>query len=316
MLKEDILFPFSGLLAGIYVLCRNLNVTLLVLSVAVLAVGASLPDAISQAFTTVTTSSLLTRNTYSTENLGLTTQTATFTSVFLSLTDTVGGSGPYCWYDDFQLNIPAGTSAVTGIIGPPSAMIDFYIMNPVQYTVFQEAGCRGSAYAAIVEVHGLTSAYNLNWQNPSTGVYQVVVFDETPRQSFTVAVIVDVLSAEEQTSSAYYVITGEVTLSVPATYVTTVQASSLTSGPYSIPFTGLSREIIGGIIVAVLAVAGALYLAKSREKRKSQEETQLWGVQEGAKSEQETEGKQFCLNCGRQLPVNSKFCNHCGATQE
>jgi zinc-ribbon domain len=285
-------------------------VTGLILVVSVLALGASFPQVVSQALTTVTTSKLATENVYSTERMGVTTQTATVTSVFLSLTDSVGGQGPYCFFDNTGLDIPAGTVAITGTIGPASTWsiepakitpIDFYIMTYAQFNEFQGGSCRTS-YDAVVKVHNLMSTYSLNWKNPLPGVYEVVVFNEAVRTSFTVPIMIDIVGAHEQTSPAYFVVTGERTLSVPVTYVTTVQAGTLGLGSYSI------AGVVGVVVVVAFVVAIIAFghkLSRKHEAEPSEPEHVI-----------ATSDKQFCLECGAPLTLGSKYCNKCGAKQE
>jgi hypothetical protein len=70
-------------------------------------------------------------------------------------------------------------------------------------------------------------------------------------------------------------------------------------------FIGLLGAIVGskplGGVASVLAPTGS-HGSKVQAPAQTPPATQV--------------GIEFCLNCGQKIPVNSKFCNFCGATQQ
>jgi len=267
---EGILFSSS---ASFFVLSvKSLRIIVLVFAVTWLAMG-SLVD--GQAYTTITTTSLITKNVQSTENMGVTTQTSTVTSVFLNLTAIVTGIPPlYCYYGNAELQIQTGTLAVTGTIGPASIIkvppsltsIDFYIMTNAQFNKFRSARCLMS-YDGVVKVRGIMSTYVLNWDNPPVGVYEIVVYDELPKIDFTVPITINIQSTMEQTSTVYLLVTGEETLQAPVTYTTTIQAGPiLSSGSFPI------AEFVIVTILVLTAAAIIRYRVKLGSNRKAHEQ--------------------------------------------
>ena len=269
----------------------------------------------SQTFTTITnvltTSGIYSSNIYSTNTVGTTTETVTSTNTFLSTTDTiVAGNQHTCMFDYWNITVAPGTLAVTGIIGPPSSEIDFYIMTSNQYYYFNHSECGNTPYDAEVAVYDLTSTYTLNWKNPPAGSYYIVFSTEKWENNviYTPFVLLSTFN-QEQTSTMIEVETNQ----MPVTTTGTVTSLLVTQVSASIE-TGLSIEVIVAAVIAVLAIAGAVYLAKSRKK----EVTRVFDEQESkaVRTTKKDDGKQFCLNCGKVLPVGSKFCNKCGTAQE
>jgi len=267
---KGILFSSS---ASFFVLSvKSLRIIVLVLGVTLLATGSPV---VSQAYTTIMATSLVTKSVYSTENMGVTTQTSTVTNVFLNLTATATGIPPlYCYYGNAELEVQAGTLAVTGTIGPASIIkvpgsvtpIDFYIMTKAQFNTFRSAGCLMS-YDGILKVRSIMSTYVLNWDNPPVGVYEIVVYDELPKIDFTVPITINIQSTMEQTSTVYLLVTGEETLQAPVTYTTTIQAGPiLSSGSFPI------AEFAIVTILVLMAAAIIRYRVKLGSNRKAHEQ--------------------------------------------
>lgn len=309
---------------------KNFSITALILLAALMVVAGSFPTIASQAFTTVTTTNLVTINTYSTQTIGYTTQTTSSTSVIVDETDSVAGGAGHCWYDSFALNIQPGTVAVTGNIGPSSTThgINFYIMTNAQFNNFQGSSCiGGQAPEAMVE-QGIssTSAYTLNWKSPPPGSYNIVVFSNSPGgNGFTVPITIMVLNTQEETSPVYNVITGEETL--PVTQLTTASYSSvpsvLSQAQNWFNFNSLVAYLV--FLVAVGAVAIFMIWNHGRPSRRSRTTLLTDYVtskpaaprkaKTAAKTESSQQGKAFCVNCGKELPAEWKFCRHCGTKQ-
>jgi ribosomal protein L40E len=62
-------------------------------------------------------------------------------------------------------------------------------------------------------------------------------------------------------------------------------------------------EIALAVAVPVVVVGAAILHLRKRAKIPA------------AAKERPSRGVQFCINCGAELPPNSKFCNKCGSTQ-
>jgi hypothetical protein len=264
-----------------------------------------------------TTTGLYTSNVYSTYTVGTTTETAVSANTFVSTTDTIPKPPKSygCEFDWLNITISPGTSEVTGTIGPPSSKIDFFIMNQNQehdFKQYTECGEPIPYLSAEVAVYGLTSTYSLDWTNPPAGWYYFIFFNEALGLNTVTVVTPFVLVAtynELQTSTVYNVVTNQVTGSATQT-VTSLQVTQVAPGIGS----GLNSEIIAGIIIAVLVVIAALYFIKSRPKPEGG--ARVWEKQRATVTQRRTGDKAFCLECGKPLPVGSKFCNKCGAAQE
>jgi ribosomal protein L40E len=269
-------------------------------------------------------------NSYSTQAMGSATETIGMSSTDWIGTDTVGGSGPYCWYDDFPLGNLASGTVVTGTIGPPSTVIDLFLFTREQYSAIQDSGCGNIPYVAVAQVHGLDSAYTLNVVIPAADSYYLVVFCEHARTSFTVPVTLVVVANQEVTSPVYYVVTYEETQ--PMTYVTNLQVTQPSGsaiqtaqglGSYSI----FEIAVVGAILVFI--VAGLLYYlrkggeepTRNRKAKRPNEKPIATTLPITPRTRTVTEPKkvspekQFCLECGNELPLGSKFCNKCGSKQ-
>jgi hypothetical protein len=279
-------------------------ITALLILIIVLG-GASFPSALSQAFTTVTntltTTNVITSNAYSTNTIGTVTQTVLTMNTFVSTEDTIqkpaGSSG--CYYGWWNITVDPGTTEVTGTIGPPSSQIDFYIMNPQQYVLFSHESCDQGPYDAQVASYGLTSTYSLDWKNPAPGWY-AFVFSTTSigAAGFTITTPFTLVASfnQAETSTEYNVFTNQVTLQNTQT-LTSVQVSQV-SGLLSSPI-GPTTLVIA--VVVVVAVVAALFFVRSRQ---------------GKQTKTKIGGQTFCINCGKELPLGSKFCNKCGSSQE
>ena len=298
----------------------SVRLTPIVFILAMVLALASVPYAIGQTFTTMTnvftTTGLYTSNVYSTYTVGTTTETAVSANTFVSTADTISPApaGRFCVYDSWNITVSPGTTEVTGTIGPPSGEIDFLVMNDNQYNDFSHYGGCAGPWDAEVAVYSLTSTYSLDWKNPPAGWYYFIFFNEKTGPSSGTVVTPFVLVAtfnQVQTSTVYNVVTNQVAGSATQT-VTSLQ---VTQAPTGIGIgSGLNPEIVIGIIIVLLVVVVALYFVKSRPKPEGG--TRVSEEQRATVTQRRTDDKQFCLGCGKPLPVGSKFCNKCGAAQE
>ena len=280
--------------------------------VMILAVG-SVPYAIGQTLTTITnvwtTTGFYTSNVYSTNTVGTTTEMVVSENTFVSTTDTlVPAQGTHeCYFDHWNITVNPGTLEITGTIGPPSEKIDFFIMNQNQfYDFWHYGGCTSGPFSAEVAVYGLTSTYSLDWTNPPPGWYYFIFYSEAVGTNLVTVITPFVLVAtynQAQTSTVYNEVTNQMT-GTETQIVTSLQATQVASSIGS----GLNLGIIAGIVVVVVVLVAALYFVKSRPKSQ--------GGKQEATLRKKTDDESLCSNCGKPLPVGSKFCNKCGATQE
>jgi ribosomal protein L40E len=189
-------------------------------------------------------------------------------------------------------------------------------MNQNQYYDLKHYGsCEDvQSWAAEVAVYGLTSTYSLDWTNPPAGWYYFMFLSEAVGAYHATVYTPFVLVAtfnQVETSTVYNVVTNQVTGSATQT-VTSLQVTQVAPGIGV--GSGLNLEIVAGIIIVVLVVIAALYFVKSRPKPEGG--TRVSEEQRATVTQRRTDDKQFCLGCGKPLPVGSKFCNKCGAAQE
>lgn len=70
--------------------------------------------------------------------------------------------------------------------------------------------------------------------------------------------------------------------------------------------------LLVGLVIAVIVVALAGLFIYSKRGKKSKESK---GVKIDSTTKKAVSGKAFCINCGKELPADWKFCRHCGTKQ-
>jgi ribosomal protein L40E len=135
----------------------------------------------------------------------------------------------------------------------------------------------------------------------------MVVFDPTPGVSFRVPITILMTGPQQQMVPITSVLTGEET--VANTYVTYVQAPQ---GFGSL----LTIEVVAVGIVIVLVVIVLIYNEKRvRSQPPSTNSVTQKTEQVESKTAKVMPAKQFCMECGAELTMGSKFCNKCGTQQ-
>jgi ribosomal protein L40E len=86
-----------------------------------------------------------------------------------------------------------------------------------------------------------------------------------------------------------------------------------TIGPLALPFDPVYLAIALG--VAVLAAFLLWQFHSSRRPKPTYRDMAHPRTQQTTRVSEEGFQKQFCLNCGRQIPPGSRFCGKCGAAQ-
>lgn len=233
----------------------------------------------------------------------------TFVSTEDTLQKPAGSAG--CYFDWWNITIDPGTTEVTGTIGPPNSEVDFYIMTTNQYNLFKHQECGNGPYDAIVAVEGLTSAYPLDWKSPPPGWYHFIFSSPASGgngYTITTPFVLVASFNQAETSTEFNVATNQVTQQNAET-LTSVQVSQVSTLPS--PAIDPTILMIAGVVV--VAVVVALFFVRSRQGKgfKSVEAKTV-----DSTTRTPVSSKTFCLECGRELPLGSKFCNKCGTSQK
>jgi ribosomal protein L40E len=271
------------------------------------------PYAIGQTLTTITsiftTTALYTTNIYSPRVVGSTTETIASMNTFVSTTDSFRGVVGGCIYDYWNITVDPVTTEITGTIGPPSSSIDLFILTPQQYLVFYHGACRAPArWGAVLLVNDIVNTYALDWKNPPAGWYYFIFLCESMPNSGGVSIPFDLVAtnSQEQTSAIVSLVMSQATGSETQT-VTSLQVTQAGSS-FGFNFQAFNLEE-ATVIVIVLLIAAALVYYGPKLRQKAPE------APARKRTTKPPKGKQFCLECGAQLPLGSKFCNKCGAKQ-
>jgi ribosomal protein L40E len=84
-------------------------------------------------------------------------------------------------------------------------------------------------------------------------------------------------------------------------------------GQLALPFDPMYLAIAVGVVV--LAALLLLLLRSSRRPKPSYQAMALPRTQQTTPVSEEGFQRQFCLNCGGEIPLGSRFCGKCGAEQ-
>jgi hypothetical protein len=259
----------------------------------------------------VSQTTTITKTSYS--RYSVTTTATSTNSIFYSAPFDLGKHQLYtCYYRYYKLD-PTGLQGarIFGAVITNSTM-DFYIMTQDQYLEFTQGSarsCRAIGTKFLVKELGITSAYQINWIVPSSsGSYYFIFANSYARDAtvqfglwtenpvtMQVATSKAVLSTEMQTRTP----TQPTVATTSSAYYSTEQSlPDWTKSPIALAIIGLIVGII--IVVAIVAVPKHEKKTPATKRRRPSE------------IEQE---KGFCINCGAELPPNSKFCNKCGTAQ-
>jgi hypothetical protein len=212
----------------------------------------------------------------------------------------------HCYFIYANITFKAA-DRVVGKVTVDSNTIDFYVMSRGQLVAFNHSPCDqaqdATAYVKALDI----KSYVLDWVVPSDGEYDFVFSSYSASMpkpkitgAFSVQYILSQLVASTVYSKASTTIQSATTRTISSVYYSTVQSplDSITS-PVSL--------LIIGVIVGIIVVV-ALVVVPKREKTRARAE------RTGGPSRTEKE-KSFCINCGAELPLKSKFCNKCGSPQ-
>lgn len=93
-------------------------------------------------------------------------------------------------------------------------------------------------------------------------------------------------------------------------YATTTSSTSLAAEYSSLGLTGAVFGVLSILVIGILAFATAWIALKHRTQPTSMTSKRVHSEKKEAVS-----AKNFCIECGTELPLDSKFCNECGTKQ-
>jgi hypothetical protein len=258
----------------------------------------------SQSLTTITSwttvTGQVTSTSYRTFAVATTSVTSTSTATH-NYTFTIPAQlARHCYFTYWNATFRAGDRVVGKVI-VVSNTIDFYIMSNAQLQSFNHSPCdeEGTGYVKALDI----KSYVVDWVVPADGEYNLVFFSYSPSVSkpkITGFFAVQYMHSQLVASTVYSQ-TGATTVSTSTRTLTSVYYSTVQN-----PLGGIASPlslIIVGVIVGIIVVVVAVVAFPKRRKGP------------GAKPLETKEQKRFCINCGAELPANSKFCNKCGSAQ-
>jgi hypothetical protein len=268
------------------------------------------PSVSSQSYTTITSwtteTSQVTSSTYSTFAVATTTLTSTVTNTYNYSFTIPALSARACHYNYIAFaNLTAGDRLVGQVV--TSSVMDFYVMSSAQFQGFH--GPCNKQYPALVTANNVVSSYSLDWVVPADGTYYFVFFNyaswgQGTNQvvgSFSLEFLVPVSYPYSRYTTMTHLITFAITETAGSMYSSTVQTSPWSS----LPMTYIEYLVV--IVVLGAIAVGAILLSGKRARKPA-----------AAKARGKVKAKkevQFCINCGAELPRDSKFCNRCGSAQ-
>jgi hypothetical protein len=182
-------------------------------------------------------------------------------------------------------------------------VLNFYILSESNYAKWKYCGDPGSTYVTVE----MAKSYSVNFVLPITGTvyfaFENYAAGSDTASSRTVTFSLYRMDVQSVTSTLYSTWRSEIVFGMTSTVIS-LQYSTIQ------PVLGGSSYVII-LIVAVLAavIIAAIVMASRRKagRRASVEQKRaepVIGVE-----------KQFCVNCGAELALNSKFCTKCGTQQ-
>jgi hypothetical protein len=183
-------------------------------------------------------------------------------------------------------------------------VLNFYILSESNYAKWKYCGDPGSTYVTVE----MAKSYTVNFVLPITGTIYFA-FENYAAGS-------DTASSRTVTFSLYRMGVQSVTSTLYSTWRSEI-AFGMTSTVISLQYSTIQPVLGGGssyliiLIAAVLAVviiAAIVMASRRKEGRRASVEQKRAEPVTGVE-------KQFCVNCGAELALNSKFCTKCGTQQ-
>lgn len=242
-------------------------------------------------------------------------------NTFFNQTFTLPANGRSCYYDAPEYVYDAAGSTVIGTITVSSGYVDFFILNgaPPSAKGPLENGCQ-SLEPNYWELHAANlspiNGYSFTYNVPDNGEYYFVFYN-TQAMAATVTIVLSWANSPTTTTSEQV----NYPSYTPYTYETqpTQVFSQTTAQTIATPFPYLEAVVVV-VILALALVAVALYYGGVIGERQARGQSAPQPLKQESVTKPKAEkssltGKQFCIECGSELPSGSKFCNKCGSKQ-
>jgi ribosomal protein L40E len=257
----------------------------------------SAPIVIGQNVTTVTNTS------YS--YYSVTSYVTSTSSLFVSNQFTVPG---HCYYLDYAFNASGlkGTEIFGGVL--TSSKMDFYIMTKNQFSDLTSARghtCQSIPATGLVVAKGVTSAYDIDWVvPPNEGTYYFVFLNPYALDAAVQFALWTQAQVTELAQATSLIVWTETRTATPTA---TQYSSTLSTSPGLVRPASYIEYLVVIVVLGAIVVGAILISGRGAKRRVAPKEKTI-----KAKAKK---GVQFCINCGAELPRDSKFCNKCGSAQ-
>jgi len=217
----------------------------------------------SQQYATTTLTTLVTSNQVSTVSVGtqLVTSTATITTPVyagnVSILGTHGVCGEYFFH---TFNGTAGEVLTGTVSAATNNTINVYVMTPTGFDAWQHQVVAGGTCTPTgpVSSQAGSTGYTLSTTLPSTGTYELVVHNLS-KAGITAEINTSLITTGQSVATVALnsTTTQPLIQTVMQTSVQTLQTSS----------TGIDPTTLAAIIFAIIVIAAAAYVAKTRRSK-------------------------------------------------
>lgn len=174
-----------------------------------------------------------------------------------------------------------------------------YIMTGQQVNAFQTAAtCQPAAAGGALLLQDAATSHQILWSVPADGTYYFIFYDLNPNNP----VYSNLYIYSVQSGQTVVYTTGQTVIAVETETVSTV------STPLVVPSTSSWILVVVALVIVGLIVS-ILYLRRGGKTESTKAE------QVDSKTKKTTSDKNFCIECGKELSLKSKFCNNCGTKQ-
>lgn len=272
----------------------------------------------SQSLTTITSWTTVTNQStstsYSTFVVATTTQTSTVTMTSIHSFSLPAADPQHCYYNYAQGTFKAGDRLV-GLVTSSTA-IDFYLMSTDQFSKFPKV-C-GRTVSSFIDGAYSAVSHSFDLVVSADGVYYFVMDNYGAFGSSQGGAEATGVLKLQYPGSQSVTLTLYSTLNGSNVFVNTQTSGSPYYSTVTQPFAWITENpvylILGIVIVVSIVIVGALVVSGLRMSRPTAVKAKRQvKVEATKKAEKET---QFCMNCGAELPLKSKFCNKCGSAQD
>jgi len=232
-----------------------------------------------------------------------------------------------CHLSDFYVYNAAG-GIVVGSVSVSAGRIDFYILSQAEYDQFVKNTGHASGSnpcpgmrpkSSELSEEGITSNYSFVYSVPDNANHHFVYFNPYLVDATVTATLARRGQSTTSASSQIYSTTSASSQTYPSqTYPYSSQtkppqtyATQTASPSTTVPVSQIMTAVVAIAVVALVA----LFLYSRRGKQPKS--TQPKYIQPAAtiREMKPESGKTFCIECGKELPPQAKFCRDCGTKQ-